>query len=110
MWLGKSESQILKVKVIKCFLFSIKVGSGDIDHNVWERPEDLTARRPTMTLNASAPGSDVAGETAAALAAGAIAFRERGTKIQHLEFRLFKSSAVSTTHVCTVPTFNSCTS
>ena len=34
--------------------------------------------RPSFKIDTEAPGSDLAGETAAALAAGSIAFRDQG--------------------------------
>ncbi|XP_013393921.1 uncharacterized protein LOC106161500 [Lingula anatina] len=55
------------------------VQSGDIsaDHAFWGRPEDLNMYRPSYKVDVSNPGSDVAGETAAALAAGSIAFKSK---------------------------------
>ena len=55
-----------------------QVGNGDLDHAYWGRPEDMTMNRPAYSVTTSAPGSDVAGETAAALAAGSIAFSQTG--------------------------------
>nr|GEV38072.1 endoglucanase 5 [Tanacetum cinerariifolium] len=52
-----------------------QVGDGDSDHYCWERPEDMTTPRTAYKIDAEHPGSDLAGETAAALAAAAIAFR-----------------------------------
>ncbi|KAK9075313.1 hypothetical protein SSX86_003636 [Deinandra increscens subsp. villosa] len=51
------------------------VADGDSDHYCWERPEDMTTPRTTYKLDIEHPGSDLAGETAAAMAAAAIAFR-----------------------------------
>ena len=42
------------------------VGDPDADHRCWERPEDMDTPRTVYAVSASAPGSDVAGETAAA--------------------------------------------
>nr|WGC43861.1 GH9-3 [Procambarus clarkii] len=53
-----------------------QVGSGDIDHRFWGRPEDMYMERPSMKIDTSAPGSDLAGETAAALAAASIVFKD----------------------------------
>ncbi|CAI0547291.1 unnamed protein product [Linum tenue] len=47
-----------------------------LDHDCWERPEDMDTPRNSYLLNASHPGSEVAGEIAAALAVGALAFRK----------------------------------
>ncbi|KAK6177036.1 hypothetical protein SNE40_015224 [Patella caerulea] len=52
-----------------------QVGDGNADHSFWGRPEDMKMNRPAFKITASKPGSDVAGETAAALAAGSIAFK-----------------------------------
>ncbi|TVT98553.1 hypothetical protein EJB05_56128, partial [Eragrostis curvula] len=53
----------------------VGVGDADADHRCWERPEDMDTPRTVYAVSASAPGSDVAGETAAALAAASMAFR-----------------------------------
>nr|AIT11911.1 endo-beta-1,4-glucanase [Parasesarma erythrodactyla] len=52
-----------------------QVGDGDTDHAFWGRPEDMTMWRPSYKIDAGAPGSDLAGETAAALAAASIVFQ-----------------------------------
>lgn len=54
----------------------LQVGDGVKDHEYWGRPEDMHMARPALKITAQRPGSDVAAETAAALAAGAIAFRK----------------------------------
>ncbi|XP_058108257.1 endoglucanase 8-like [Magnolia sinica] len=55
----------------------VQVGDAFSDHNCWERPEDMDTRRTVYKVDTAHPGSDVAGETAAALAAGSIVFRSR---------------------------------
>nr|AFD33365.1 endoglucanase [Macrotermes barneyi] len=52
-----------------------QVGQGDLDHSYWGRPEDMTISRPAFKIDTSKPGSDLAGETAAALAAASIVFK-----------------------------------
>ncbi|KAJ8770032.1 hypothetical protein K2173_009779 [Erythroxylum novogranatense] len=52
-----------------------QVGDGDSDHYCWERAEDMTTPRTAYKIDEYHPGSDLAGETAAALAASSIAFR-----------------------------------
>ncbi|PON99421.1 Glycoside hydrolase [Trema orientale] len=52
-----------------------QVGDGDSDHYCWERAEDMTTSRAAYKLDENHPGSDLAGETAAALAAASIAFQ-----------------------------------
>ncbi|KAI4376080.1 hypothetical protein MLD38_013874 [Melastoma candidum] len=53
----------------------VQVGDPNIDHNCWERPEDMDTARTAYVVDAPNPASDVAGETAAALAASSMAFR-----------------------------------
>ncbi|KAF6170421.1 hypothetical protein GIB67_014351 [Kingdonia uniflora] len=52
-----------------------EVGDGDSDHACWMRPEDMSTPRTTFKINVNHPGSDLAGETSAALAAASIAFK-----------------------------------
>ncbi|CAF1081762.1 unnamed protein product [Rotaria sp. Silwood1] len=52
-----------------------QVGDGHADHASWSRPEDWTMSRPAWKVTAQKPGSDLVGETAAALAAASIIFR-----------------------------------
>ncbi|KAL0550107.1 hypothetical protein IC582_014606 [Cucumis melo] len=51
-----------------------QVGDGATDHYCWQRPEDMTTSRQAYKIDENNPGSDVAGETAAAMAAAAIVF------------------------------------
>ncbi|KAK9113019.1 hypothetical protein Scep_020538 [Stephania cephalantha] len=51
------------------------VGDPIKDHNCWERPEDMDTARTVYSVEAPNSASDVAGETAAALAASSMAFR-----------------------------------
>lgn len=51
-----------------------QVGDGNDDHASWSRPEDWTKSRPAWKVTAQNPGSDLVGETAAALAAASIVF------------------------------------
>lgn len=53
----------------------VQVGDPNIDHNCWERPEDMDTARTVYAVDAPNPASEVAGETAAALAASSMAFR-----------------------------------
>ncbi|KAK4437160.1 Endoglucanase 5 [Sesamum alatum] len=52
-----------------------QVGDGVSDHCCWERAEDMTTPRMAYKLDPEHPGSDLAGETAAALAAASLAFK-----------------------------------
>ncbi|CAA6664809.1 unnamed protein product [Spirodela intermedia] len=55
----------------------VQVGDAFRDHGCWERPEDMDTPRTVYKVNRAHPGSDVAGESAAALAAASIVFRFR---------------------------------
>ena len=52
-----------------------QVGNGGTDHAWWGPVEVMQMTRPSYRVTTSCPGSDLAGETAAALAAASIAFR-----------------------------------
>ncbi|PIN26472.1 Cellulase [Handroanthus impetiginosus] len=52
-----------------------QVGDGASDHYCWERAEDMTTPRTAYKLDSEHPGSDLAGETAAAFAAASLAFK-----------------------------------
>ncbi|KAF2358941.1 Glycoside hydrolase family 9, partial [Trinorchestia longiramus] len=53
-----------------------QVGEGQVDHSYWGRPEEMTMERPSMKIDTSAPGSDLAAETAAALTAASMVFQD----------------------------------
>ena len=53
-----------------------QVADGDVDHAYWGRPEDMTMKRPPFKITTSKPGSELAAETAAALAAASMAFAQ----------------------------------
>lgn len=52
-----------------------QVGDGNADHAYWGRAESMTMGRPAFKIDAANPGSDLAGETAAALAATSMLFQ-----------------------------------
>ncbi|KNA16888.1 hypothetical protein SOVF_085040 [Spinacia oleracea] len=60
------------------------VGDGDSDHDCWQRPEDMTTPRTVYKIDESNPGSDLAAETSAALAAASIAFHRLDPKYSSL--------------------------
>ncbi|CAI9108874.1 OLC1v1008574C1 [Oldenlandia corymbosa var. corymbosa] len=62
----------------------VQVGDGESDHKCWQRPEDMRTSRPAYKIDEEHPGSEVAGETAAALAAASIVFRENNPYYSHL--------------------------
>ncbi|CAA6666671.1 unnamed protein product [Spirodela intermedia] len=53
----------------------VQVADPNVDHRCWERPEDMDTPRSVYKVTSQSPGSDVAAETAAALAAASIVFR-----------------------------------
>ncbi|XP_042519347.1 endoglucanase 11 [Macadamia integrifolia] len=61
-----------------------EVGDGDTDHYCWQRPEDMTTSRQAYKIDENNPGSDLAGETAAAMAAASIVFRKSNPHYSHL--------------------------
>jgi hypothetical protein len=52
-----------------------QVGDPEADHKCWERPETMSEKRPLTKITAKSPGSDVAAETAAAMAAASLVYR-----------------------------------
>lgn len=64
--------------------FVTQVGDGDTDHYCWQRPEDMTTSRQAFKIDENNPGSDLAGETAAAMAAASIVFRKNNPHYSHL--------------------------
>ncbi|KJE93538.1 cellulase [Capsaspora owczarzaki ATCC 30864] len=64
---------------IKCHVspnsLYIQIGNPDDEHQQWMAPETRTNARPTVMINPSSPGADVAGEVAAALAAASMVFQ-----------------------------------
>ncbi len=65
---------------IKCHTapneFYGQVGNGGLDHAFWGSPEVMVMDRPAYKIDAANPGSDLAAETAAALAATSILFQD----------------------------------
>ncbi|XP_064975364.1 endoglucanase 3-like [Musa acuminata AAA Group] len=53
----------------------VQVGDPKADHDCWERPEDMSTPRSVFKVTPSTPGSEVAAETAAALAAASLVFK-----------------------------------
>ncbi|XP_061967917.1 endoglucanase 11-like isoform X1 [Populus nigra] len=61
-----------------------EVGDGDTDHYCWQRPEDMTTSRQAYKIDENNPGSDLAGETTAAMAAASIVFKGTNPHYSHL--------------------------
>ena len=57
------------------------MGNGAQDHSEWGRVEEITVPRPSYKVTATSPGSDLAGETAAAMTAGHIVFKDTGRRL-----------------------------
>ncbi|XP_024377257.1 endoglucanase 11 [Physcomitrium patens] len=57
-----------------------EVGDGDSDHYCWMKPEHMTTSRKAYKIDAEHPGSDLAGETAAAMAAASIVFKPSNSR------------------------------
>ena len=67
-----------------------QVGDGNEDHRWWGPAEVMQMERPAYRVDTGCPGSDVAGETAAALAASSLVFAEddpayAATLVRHAE-------------------------
>ncbi|XP_061173726.1 uncharacterized protein LOC133182894 [Saccostrea echinata] len=67
---------------LKCWnpnkqIYYAQVGNGEQDHSLWRRAEDITTARPVYYLDTNKKGSDVVGETVAAMAAGAMVFKDK---------------------------------
>lgn len=85
VYAGEWENALDSIKwpldyFIKCHTapneFYGQIGDGKADHEFWGRPEDMKMARPAYKITAERPGSDLAGETAAAMAAGSLIFRQ----------------------------------
>lgn len=66
---------LLKATSIPGLVF-VQVGEPYGDHFCWERPEDMDTVRTPYAVSTRFPGSEVAGEIAAALAASALVFKQ----------------------------------
>jgi endoglucanase len=53
-----------------------QVGNSHLDHGWWGPAEKMTMERPAYKIDTQKPGSDLAGETAAAMAASSIVFKK----------------------------------
>lgn len=54
----------------------IKVGDPVADHSCWVRPENMQTPRTLYKISENMPGTEIAAETAAALAASSMVFRK----------------------------------
>ena len=69
-----------------------------MDHRCWERPEDMDTPRNVYKVSAQSPGSDVAAETAAALAASSLVFKDSdpsySSKLLQTAIKVIKMSII----------------
>lgn len=54
---------------------SLKVGDPVKDHECWIRPENMDTPRTVLMIDEHSPGTEIAAETSAAMAASSIVFR-----------------------------------
>lgn len=67
---------IIKNKKGEVVKFFGQVGKGNLDHPYWGSAELMTMKRPSYFVDAKHPGTDLTAETAAAMAAASIVFKE----------------------------------
>uniref|UniRef100_A0A803PFN3 Endoglucanase n=1 Tax=Cannabis sativa TaxID=3483 RepID=A0A803PFN3_CANSA len=62
----------------------IQVGDPSLDHKCWQRPEAMTEKRPTIQINTTFQGTEVAAETAAAMASASLVFKKINSSYSNL--------------------------
>ena len=58
----------------------VQVGDGSTDHSYWYPPEYINYKYPSYKIDESGPGSEVAAETAACLAAASLVFKDEDSE------------------------------
>lgn len=53
----------------------LKVGDPEEDHHCWVRPENMKTTRTVLKIDKDSPGTEIAAETAAAMASSSMVFR-----------------------------------
>lgn len=88
-----STDYLLKASTATPGTLYVQIGDPNMDHKCWERPEDMDTPRQVYKVSTQNPGSDVAAETAAALAAASIVFKDSdpsySTKLLHTAVKVF---------------------
>ncbi|KAJ8424023.1 hypothetical protein Cgig2_001726 [Carnegiea gigantea] len=88
-----SADYLLKAATASPGSLYVQVGEPNLDHRCWERPEDMDTPRNVYKVSTQNPGSDVAAETAAALAAASIVFRDSdpsySSELLHTALKVF---------------------
>ncbi|KAI3471055.1 hypothetical protein Pfo_027718 [Paulownia fortunei] len=74
-----STDYFLKATATPGVVFA-QVGDPYGDHNCWQRPEDMDTPRTVYAVSEEAPGSEVAAEIAATLAAASLVFKAFGDR------------------------------
>ena len=62
------------------FMQCLKVGDPETDHKCWDRPETMSTKRTLTKIDTETPGTEVAAETAAAMAAASLVFKQSDPK------------------------------
>ena len=70
---------------IDVYLYLFQVGNASIDHKSWERPENMMEKRPTLQVDDSSSGSNVAVETAAANASASLVFHKTNSAYSYID-------------------------
>ncbi|TQD88759.1 hypothetical protein C1H46_025648 [Malus baccata] len=88
-----STDYLLKAATATPGTLYVQVADPNMDHRCWERPEDMDTPRNVYKVSTQNPGSDVAAETAAALAAASIVFKDSDSpysaKLLHTAMKVF---------------------
>ena len=58
----------------------VQVGDPVADHQCWIRPENMATPRTVLKIDEGSPGTEIAAETAAAMAAASMVFRSSDRK------------------------------
>lgn len=61
-----------------------QVGDPVKDHECWVKPENMKTPRTVLKIDQNAPGTEIAAETSAALAAASIVFKNRDKAYNHI--------------------------
>jgi endoglucanase len=74
-WLLKAHETTGIGATLQTLRFWGQVGRTNTDHNTWSDDQNIAMPRPAYFIDATKPGSDLAGEVAAAFASASIIFR-----------------------------------
>jgi hypothetical protein len=71
----QKEKNVIVMLVCLFIVNDVKVGDPVQDHQCWIRPENMQTPRTVLRIDENTPGTEIAAETAAAMAASSIVFR-----------------------------------